>query len=373
MYNKWSVKMKLVWFTVLFLLQFKCFAADLNIAFIVPDKKEHRFWQLVVDVAQSIAADQNIKLDVSYSDTNRFASLSAVKAVLGKAEKPDYIIYRPMQGTAIEVLQLLESSKIPFVTLEQGFSEDELLTIGHPQEKYKYWLGSIQYDDVEGGAQLTQALYKQHQRNSPGKPMYVTGIAGGFEQVSLARQASLHKILKRSGPIVVNQIFPMSWSVDNIKQSFPAIYSRYPQTNAYWCIADSFALAVVEQLDIANSTDKTILVGGFDWLPEALDKIQSGEITASIGGHFLMVGKAILNIVEHHDGNNVFLNTNVPEKYELIDQDNIKVYQPFIKKAPWPELDFRQFSSRYNPQKKPIELTIANLITAYSQLEENSK
>jgi len=28
----------------------KVFAADLHIAFIVPDKQEHAFWQLVVDV-----------------------------------------------------------------------------------------------------------------------------------------------------------------------------------------------------------------------------------------------------------------------------------------------------------------------------------
>jgi ABC-type sugar transport system substrate-binding protein len=365
--------MKLHWFAVLIFFHTKCFAADLHIAFIVPDKKEHRFWQLVVDVAQSIASDQNIKLNVFYSDTNRFASLSAVQAITEMADKPDYIIYRPMQGTALNVLQILESSKIPFVTLEQGFSAEELLTIGEPQKKYKYWLGSIQYDDEEGGAQLTQALFKHHQRNNPDKPMYVTGIAGGFEQVSVARQASLKQITKRSGPIIVNQIFPMSWSIDNIKQNFPAIYGRYPQTNAFWCIADSFALAVIEQLGIANSSDQNILIGGFDWLPEAIDKIQTGEMTASVGGHFLMVGKAILNIVEYHYGNNVFLNANQVEKYEVIDQDNVKVYQPFMKKAPWPEIDYRQFSSRFNPQKKPVKLSMANLISAYSQLEGSNK
>jgi ABC-type sugar transport system substrate-binding protein len=359
--------MKLKWLVLIIFFQVKSFAADLHIAFIVPDKQEHAFWQLVVDVAQSVALDHNIRLDVHYSDTNRFASRSAIAAITQQADKPDYIIYRPMQGTVLDVFNIIESSKIPFITLEQGFSEAELREIGQPQKKFKYWLGAVQYDDEAGGAQLTAALEKQYRKNNADKTMFITGIAGGFEQVSMARQANLKKIPKRAGPIVLNQIFPMSWSIESINENFPAIYERYPNTNAFWTVADSFALAIIEQLDMANAANKDILIGGFDWLPAAIDKIQTGEMTASVGGHYLMVGKALLNIIEYHHGNNIFLQTSKAESYELIDQDNVDLYQAFIKKAPWPEIDYRQFSSHFNSQKKPLEFTTANLLKIYNQ------
>ncbi len=364
--------MKLKWLILIFLFHWESNASPLQVSFIVPDKEVNLFWQQVIEVAQSVADDLNIQLEVHLSDTNRFSTLSSVNAVSQQKNKPDYIIYRPMQGNAVAVLDLLESRKIPFVTLERGFRDTEAIEIGKPQQKYKHWLGAVSYDDKAAGALLTSALYKQHLKNNPLKKMYVTGISGAFDRVSLARQSSLEKLYKNSGNIVVNQVFPMSWELKNVKENFPAMYHRYPNTDAYWCVADLFCLTVIEQLKILGSTpDKKVLVGGFDWLPPAIDKIQTGEMTASVGGHFLMVSKALLNIVEYHHANNVFLTNTELESYELIDQNNVDVYQPFLKKAAWSEVDYRQFSSIYNKQKKPIELSIANLMIAHSRLNKN--
>jgi ABC-type sugar transport system substrate-binding protein len=364
------MKLNLLILTFLFHLQSN--ASSLQVSFIVPDKEAHLFWQQVIDVAQSVADDLDIKLDVHFSDTNRFSSLYSVNAVSQQKIKPDYIIYRPKQGKAVTVLDLLESRKIPFVTLEQGFSDAEAIEIGKPQQKYKHWLGTVSYDDKAAGALLTSALYKQHLKNNPLKTMYVTGISAAFDRVSLSRQSSLEKMYRSSGNIVVNQIFPMSWDIKNVKENFPTIHSRYPNTNAYWCVADSFCLTIIEQLKMLDSSsDKQIVLGGFDWLPPAIDKIKTGEITASVGGHFLMVGKALLKIIEYHHANNVFLTNSLLENYELIDQNNVDEYQLFLKKAPWTEVDFRQFSSVYNKQKKPVELSIANLMLAHSQLNKN--
>jgi hypothetical protein len=44
--------------------------------------------------------------------------------------------------------------KIPFITLEQGFSPDDAKNIGKPQNKYKYWLGQIIYDNKASGELL---------------------------------------------------------------------------------------------------------------------------------------------------------------------------------------------------------------------------
>jgi ABC-type sugar transport system substrate-binding protein len=365
--------MKLKWLILIFLFHGVSNASSLQVSFIVPDKEANLFWQQVIDVAQSVADDLDIKLTVHFSDTNRFSSLDTVDAVSQDKIKPDYLIYRPLQGNAVSVLDLLESRDIPFVTLERGFSDAEAIEIGKPQQKYKYWLGAVTYDDKAAGALLTSALYKQHLKNNPLKKMYVTGISGAFDRVSMARQSSLEKLYRSSGNIVINQVFPMSWELKNVEENFPAIYRRYPDTNAYWCVADSFCLTVIKQLKkLGSASAKKIVLGGFDWLPPAIDKIKTGEMTASVGGHFLMVSKALLNIVEYHNANNVFLTNTKLERYELIDKNNVDEYQPFLNKAPWSEVDYRQFSSVYNKQKKPIELSIANLMLAHSRLNKSN-
>lgn len=364
--------MKLKWLILIFFFHWESNALPLQVSFIVPDKEANLFWQQVIDVAQSVADDLDIQLTVHLSDTNRFSALETVNAVSGQKMKPDYIIYRPMQGNAVAVVDLLESRKIPFVTLERGFRDVEAIAIGKPQQKYQHWLGAVSYDDEAAGALLTSALYKQHLKNNPLKKMYVTGISGAIDRVSLARQSNLEKRYVSSGNIFVNQVFPMSWELKKVKKNFPAMHSRYPNTNAYWCVADAFCLTVIEQLKMLDSTSDTpIVVGGFDWLPPAIDKIKTGDMTASVGGHFLMVAKALLNIIEYHHGNNVFLTNPELENYELIDQNNVDEYQPFLKKSPWPEVDYREFSSVYNKQKKPITLSIANLKLADSQLNKN--
>ena len=341
-------------------------AAALNVAFLVPDSAERKFWQQVVGVVQSVADDHNVNLEVYYSSNDRFASRTAIANIAEQAKKPDYVIYRPIKGSAIDTMRILEAHKISYATLEKSFSEEELQSIGKPQSKYKHWLGTIEYDDEQGGALLTAALLQQHQKNSPGKTMYLTGIGGGFEQVSLARQNYLRQILPHDPNVVVNQIFPMSWSIDNIHQTFPAINARYPNTNAFWCVADSFALAILDHLRAPSDSSAPVLIGGFDWLPEAIDKIDSKQLTASVGGHFLMAAKALLKIIEYQHGNNVFQQDHQAEPFEVIDQNNVAVYRPFLQKAPWPEIDFRQFSSHFNAQQKPLELNIANLLEQYA-------
>ena len=356
--------MKLIWLALFVFYAPFVAAANLRVALIVPDQETQRFWQQVVDFAQAVAEDHNIHLDIHYSDTNRFAFRTTIENILQQANKPDYLIFRPMQGTAVEAFSQLDSLNIGFVTLEQGLSDAELDEVGLPQQKYPNWLGAVVYDDADGGAQLTAALHKRHLQLQPDSSMYMTAIAGGFERLSLIRQSSLNQLPLRRGPIVLNQIFPMSWSVSTVQQNFPAIYDRYPDTDAYWCVSDAFALTISAWLN-THQAKTNPLIGGFDWLPEAISAIEQGKITASVGGHFLMAGKALLKIIAYQQGDKQTAPSLLLEKYELIDQDNVADYQAFLQQAPWAAIDYRQFSRA--SQATPPELSISNMIKAFAQ------
>ena len=351
------------------LLAWPACADKLKITFVVPDGKGPLFWNLVADIAQAAADDLEVELETLYSDSHRFGSKLAIEAIIKRDIKPDFVIFRPFHGNAIEVFDLLEKNQIPFVTLEQAFVGKEAEAIGSPQQTYSHWLGQINYDNRAGGQLLTEALLKHHTRRMPQKIMRITGIGGDFDAISKSRQAYLEAPMAHTEQVLVNQIFPMYWSPAMVQQRFADIHNRYPNTTAYWCAGDQMALEVIKQLKLLTGpVAEDILIGGFDWLPQALEKIHRGEMTASVGGHFLMAAAAVVRIVDYHQGLNYFLANSTTERLELIDSDNIAVYFPFLDKAPWPEIDYRQFSATKNSQGKAKAMTVGNLLEAYSQI-----
>lgn len=324
---------------------------------------------MVADVAASASQDLGAELEIINSDSNRFASKKVIESIVQRVNKPDYLVFRPFQGNAREIFDLLERNQIPFVTLEQAFEENEIAEIGLPGQKYHYWLGQINYDNAAGGKLLTYALLKHFRKKHPDDVFYITGIGGDFDGVSKTRQANLTEGFKISDKIFVNQIFPMNWSPIAVKERFASIYARYPNTSAYWCAGDQMALEVITQLgQIDIPLNKEYLIGGFDWLPEALEKIKTGEMTASVGGHFLMAANAIIKIVDYHNGKFTFSDSFNSELFELIDNDNVDLYLPFLQKAPWPGVDFRRFSQSKHTGSEADKLTVANLLHAYTKL-----
>lgn len=287
--------MKISGFLFFMLLTFNVTAEPIRVTFIVPDQERPTyFWHLVMDVAKSVAMDVDVELEILFSDYNRFGLKVAVQDILASDKRPDYIIFRPFKGNAVEVFNMLASSDIPFITLEHAFSKEEAIQLGSPGQNYPRWLGMVNYNDVAGGALLTSALYKHHKRQNPKSRMEITGLGGDFDQVSMARQAHLDKALFDSKDISINQVFPMQWSPDVVSERFSEVFKRYPDTDAFWCAGDLMAVAVADQLDKTGwPKDKQIVIGGFDWLPQALNKVNEGKLTASVGGHFLMAAKAI--------------------------------------------------------------------------------
>ncbi len=342
-------------------------AANIKVVFIVPDNKGPLFWSLVTDISASVASSLAVDLEIIYSDSDRFSSLNAISAVSQRSDKPDYLIFRPFRGNVAEVFNILERENIKFVTLEQAFIGQEAINVGQPQQKYKNWLGQINYDNRAGGELLTKALVSEYQERLPQKAISITGIGGDFDAVSLDRQAYLSKQSLSNNTFVVNQIFPLHWKKKLIEQRFTSIVKRYPNTNVYWCAGDEMALEVVRQLrklSLVSKDNPPILVGGFDWLPEALAKIKSGEMAASVGGHFLMGGAAVLKIIDYDKGKDRFIKGAAQYKFELINYTNVDRYITFLEQKHWQKLNYQDYlSSEKNTDVQ--EFTVENLINQY--------
>ncbi|MEW6995182.1 ABC transporter substrate-binding protein [Colwelliaceae bacterium MEBiC 14330] len=319
-------------------------AKPLHVTFVVPDQKGPLFWQYVSAIAESVADDIEINLELIYTHSDRFALKEAINKISNRKNKPDYLIFRPFRGNATAVFKQLEASEIPFVTLEQDFIGKEANVIGLPREKYKYWLGQVNYDNEKGGYLLLSALIKHQRKHGNSVDLFITGIGGDNGTLSNNRTKALYELGSFDEKINLNQIFSFYWNPAKVKDKFNDIYRRYPETNIFWCAGDQMALALIEKIQSSPSIQtKKISVGGFDWLPQALEKIKSGDMAASVGGHMLMAGVALLKIKDYDKGVDRFSHQQKANVLEVIDTENVQQFLPFLSKAPWPEIDFSVF------------------------------
>jgi ABC-type sugar transport system substrate-binding protein len=354
--------MRFILFVIIFAISLPTKALNLKVTVILPDDGQNTFWQLIRDVTLVAADSLHIELEIINSAANRFASKSIINALVARKVKPDYLIFFPFLGNTLTVFEQLDGANIKFVTLEQTFGSD----VGKPQEKFKHWLGQINYDNKEAGELLLNALKKVHFSQYPNTSLYVTGIGGDFDSVSLNRQWVLEQNMRGHGEknTLVNQVFQMHWDPMRIQQNFSLMLERYPRTNAYWSASDNMALEILKLTQKHGL--KNVLIGGFDWMPIVLEKIKAGEMTASAGGHFLMTGDALVKIVDHHNGTDRFLNEPLLNSYEIIDGENIDRYQPFLTGQYWKQADFSKYL--WTGQEQTTRpLNIENLITDAQQ------
>ncbi|MFT2090522.1 ABC transporter substrate-binding protein [Paraglaciecola sp. 2405UD69-4] len=329
-----------------------------TITMVIPDKQGWVFWELVNQVSEAVAKSLDVELKIVTGGEDRFATLAIIEKITSSKTKPDYLIFRPFNGNAITIFDKIEASGIKFVTLESVVYGDEALTIQRPKQKYKHWIGEVAFDNVKGGKLLLDTLIKEHHANTPERPASIIGLGGDFASLSTSRHLVLTE-LEQLNDKRLNQIFPTYWDPTYITDNFALMMNRYPDANVFWCASDELALEVLKQSQLLFKKPKVI--GGFDWLPEVLETIKTGQLTASMGGHFLMGAIAITNIVDYEHGIDRFASHTSPYEFELITKLNVQPHLDFMKQQKWLDVDFKQFSA-YRAGKTPPPLTIQNIL-----------
>jgi ABC-type sugar transport system substrate-binding protein len=353
-----SRPLKIKIFCLLLVFAFSNLTFATNITLIIPDNKGPTFWALVHKISAASAKRLDVNLEVIYGGENRFSVRKIIEDISERKNKPDFLIFRPFYGNAAFVFDIVEASGIHFVTLEQAFSGEEAKQIQAPQQKYKHWLGEVSYDNAVGGKLLLDALLADLRNKQPNVLPSITGIGGDFDNLSLSRQQVL-TVMQEKADRRLNQIFPSYWQPDTLQDNFKLIFERYPNTNIFWCAGDQLA---IETLKLYRKlSDKPIVIGGFDWLPEALTEIKQGKLSASVGGHFLMGAVAIVKIYDFQHGIDRFSSHPEPYPFELITAHNVDSLIGFFNTSNWNQVAFEQFSMA-KMQQKTLPLTMRNII-----------
>ena len=343
-------------------------ASAIDVVFINPSVPGTPFWDRVTVAAKRAAQSLDLNLTVIYGKDNRIYNYNVLKALIDQKNKPYYVIFSPFDGTAQSSFALLNSEKIPFVTLERTLHEAELAIVGLPQENYAYWLGEVFHDNVQVGRLLTTTLIDLANEKLPDKnhKFNAIGISGSFSGESAARIKGLLNSTKNQENIQVLQIVSAGWSREKTRSIFFQFNERYNNIDIIWTASDGMALGVMDAIASGHSkiTREDVVIGGVDWTPEAIRMIQDKQIDASIGGHFMQAAWALVKIYDHHHGIEVFKKSadNYSYDLEVITAKNVEQYMVISKHIDWSSVDFKRFSLFNHQDVKDYDFSFERII-----------
>lgn len=336
--------MKYVYFLFLLLCQSQVFAIE--VTFINPSVPGTPFWDRVTAIAKAAAEDLDINLTVVYGKDNRVFNLQAIQAVTSKNILPDYLMFMPYDGNSELSFSTLENAKIPFITLERTLLPEEQKLLELPQEKYRYWLGEIFHDNTAAGELLADTLIAAAVKDNQ-NILKVAGLAGSFSGESTQRTLGLEKSIDKHENIELLQVAPAIWSRERSRYIIHQMAGRFGKIDIAWAASDGMALGVLDSVKSGyEEVNPKMKIGGFDWTVEAIEKVKSKELVATVGGHIFQAAWGLIKIYDHHHDKNVFIKGLDQKTYDLqvIDQDNIDTFYLLAEKVAWQKVDFNVFT-----------------------------
>ncbi|NQZ81515.1 MAG: ABC transporter substrate-binding protein [Colwellia sp.] len=340
---------------LIFLLFYTSSSWAINITLLNADNHTSPFWQRISSFAQDAADDLGINLTVIYSDNHYIIQLKNINKLTKMAEKPDYVIFMPYRDSIVRVFDALEQAKIPFVTLERVYSEENSKQVGLPREKYKYWLGEMFHDNIKAGKTLSKVLVSSLLKDKPKSKKYkAVAITGDNFSSNFKRWYGLKMVVNSIPNINISEMVRANWDRQQAQLKYKFLREKYIKIDIVFTSSDEMALGVMDAVNTSSlMLNKDIVIGGFDWIPEALIAIKNGKLTASVGGHFMQGAWAIVKIYDHHQKLDVFKKGDNSDYVEMLvaDASNIDIYLPLAQEINFTKINFAQFSLTHQDNK----------------------
>ncbi|MEO2268534.1 ABC transporter substrate-binding protein [Pseudoalteromonas sp. YIC-656] len=336
--------------------------AKTSVLLINPSHSDDPFWRKVETFTAYAAQDLEMKFDVIYGDAHREFQQQNLQEYLAKNPAPDYAILINYPGGDGQSMKLLEAHKVFYITLEQTLSEKEREAIGLPGEKLKYWLSELSHDNEQAGSDLTQELIRQAKAKNMNHVSLVA-IGGHYGAETDHRVRGMEHFLSLE-KVPLSQLVHAQWRADLAAKQTTLLLRRYPETNIIWSASDEMAMAASDAAILAGKhVNNDIFIGGFDWLPAALNRIEKQQLTASVGGHFLMGAWAVIKAYDHDKlGEKARLPANISFKLAIANADNVLRIKPLVEPLNWRDIDFKQYTRTHNSSLTDYPFDVSSIL-----------
>ena len=349
-------------------------AETVRMTFILSQPDQSLFWQEFAGFMRAVAEDLDIQLD--FVATNNFSD-NVVKRdgvkIINRADKPDFILSGYWSNIFHELFEAGQQQGIQFFIVNNTLSKEQKRIVMNPRTKYPNWIGSMHPDELGGGRELTRILVNKAQKLSQNSEQQFIGMSALTGHVDLSsgntREAGFREYIADNPNLKLNSIISTTWMRGSGIKATHKIINDFPDTSIIWAISDELSLDVIDVLKARKvKPGVDIVTGGFDWSKDALNAIRKGEMTATVGGHFMEGGWAMILAYDYYHGHDFSqeLGTTIVSPMKAITAENIDYYYEFLVNSDWNKIDFKQFSKTHNPNLKAYDFSLESLLAGIS-------
>lgn len=336
----------------------------INVAFISATTPQNPFWHNYITYMKIACDSLGMNFNAYYANENHLQMNPLLEKVIKGKPRPSVIVFLDSKRQAETVIKTATQAKIPVFLVNTALDEVETKRLGNPREKYKYWIGQMQPDDKTAGYIVAKTLFDKLPKN--GKKYHVIGINGNVASgVTKLRLEGLLEAVAQSNNVVLDQVVYGDWLPAISRYKFVELKKgRYPNAKVVWTAGDAMAMGVVQGAkDLKLKPGKDIIIGGIDWLPDALKMVKSKEIDVSVGGHFTEGGWVAVMLYDYFNGKD-FASERVSWKTQMrpVTSANVDYYERKLNQNNWKKINFRKFSKKYNPKIKKYDFRIQNIL-----------
>lgn len=360
--------MNMLLFIALLISIFTTKVMALNVTYVTNTNALTPYWQKTSAVATAAAKDLNINITFVKGSGHRIYQAQVIADIAAQEKSPDLLIFTGHPLSAFASFTLLESKKIPFITLSNFDLDNHLDTVkklGKPQGKFSYWLAEHHDDEYQGSSLLINNLVTHAKEKIQRKEqLNVLALTGDFFTYSAQRSIAVSDYIKKDNRAVLVQDIVAYWQEDDAKNKFKTLYQRHQGIDVVWASSDVMAIGALKGAkELGLIPNKDIFIGGFDWDSSAIKHIKNKQLTASVGGQFYSIAWLLVKVYDHFNFKKSFDSNKqfVHQVFAIMDENNVKQLEGIAELSELPKVNFYCFSKTYT-QKPEYDFSFQQLV-----------
>jgi len=345
-------------------------ALAFTVTFVNPGRSTETYWVAASQAMYAAAAKLDIQLEVRYAerDPMRLAPLVQEVAHRPVGKRPDYLIITDERGMGFAQLALADAAGIKtFFAFSAPLAESRRQT-GDPRGRYPHWIGSLEPDAADAGYQTAMALIRRATRDKrygADGHLHMVAISGDrTTSTSVNRERGLRQALAAQPTVILDQLVYGDWVRDKARQQATVLFKRYPSASMVWAGNDQMAFGAIDALEAASGTaGKEKYFSGINTSTDALAAVQTGQIEALSGGHFMAGAWALVMLYDYEHGHD-FAQEGMELKkpmFMLFDAKSAARFQSRFGEGVH-DVDFLRFSKTRHPAQKQYDFRFERLL-----------
>lgn len=348
-------------------------ACAMSVTFINPGKSNEIYWTTVTQAMQSAAHSLGITLEVLYAEREREHLVTIAHNIMARpaSQHPDFVIITNDYAAAPLLLKQFDEARINTFVAFSGISDTaDRAESGHPRQRFRHWLGSLEPHAEDAGYLTAKALIAKgrsvHSQASDGK-LHLIAISGDRSTpASRHRSEGMRRAVTEAGDVVIDQEVFAEWSLGKATEKASWLYPRYPDARLVWSGSDQMAFGAMQAWEQRGGhSGKDAWFSGVNTSVQAMEKVRSGELSALAGGHFIAGAWALVMLYDYAHGHDFAHDEGLELDYPmftLFTPIEVEKYLSRYADMHFDSVDFRKFSKALNPRLRHYDFHFQQLL-----------